>query len=466
MKLKIPSIPVNSNGKLDKSSLPEPTIENLIKEDYIAPRNDVEKIICKIYSEIFNIDIAKIGIMSDFYELGGDSFTAIKVIYEIKKQLNVNILVKNIMYNPIIKDLANDIMSNKNKNAIFIEKKNEKEFPASSILSNSVFDANKIRLFILKLFSANMKSFFKLSDNIDIQKLEEAFNVILERHEILRANFIEKKVNGKRKMYLKVRENRKIKIEHYTVDNFSKFTRKFNIKKDLLIRVGIIDQYQLLVIDIDHRISDGYSLGIIFNELNSIYYNKKLEALPIQYSDYAIYYDQILNSDILLDQLDYYEFLFSDSYGKKVNMVTKFNSNKSKRKLKIIHINSDSKFHDKVDKISKQFELSKISILLTVYCIILSLYCGNDNILIGLISSNRNNYYTQNLIGLFARFIPVLVKREDLSLVDLIRKVMDILLTITSYNLPYSKISKKFDLPICNSWFKFDPYEMTKNDVK
>ncbi|ORX77432.1 acetyl-CoA synthetase-like protein [Anaeromyces robustus] len=468
--IRIYELPLTNNGKLDKKALPKPNIEDLNKEKYVAPVTETEKIICKIYSDMFNMAENEIGIMSDFYELGGNSLNAIRTVAEIKKFCNVHITMKDVMKNSTIKDLAMAIenikLSNK-FNSTVIEKRNQNEFPSTSILSNFTYNANHFDLDFLSEYSGNMVSYYQLPKDVQIQKLTDALAVIFDRHDILRSYFIEKEINGKYKMFVKTRDHVEVKIEEYTIENFSKFIRPFDITKDLLIRVGMINK-SVLMIDMDHRIADGYSFGILINELNVIYNNGKLEELPIQYSDYAIYYDELVHSESYSNQMNYYQSLF-EGYHENLRIITKENSMKSeseneKKKYNEVSITTDTEFYDKINSISKKYGLSKTAILLTVYSLILSIYSNNTSIYTALISSNRNNSSTENLIGLFAKYIPILVKIEDLSLIDIIKNVMNMLLTVYDYNLPFSTVSETLGLPTCNSWFKFDPYEMQGGD--
>lgn len=68
-------IPLNVNGKVDKRKLPTPEID---VEEYVAPRNTSEKIICDAFSKM--LGIPEVGIDSDFSALGGDSIKAINVV--------------------------------------------------------------------------------------------------------------------------------------------------------------------------------------------------------------------------------------------------------------------------------------------------------------------------------------------------------------------------------------------------
>eukprot|EP00833_Pecoramyces_ruminatium_P006152 jgi/Orpsp1_1/1180184/evm.model.c7180000072423.1 len=135
---KINKIPITFNGKLDRKGLPEPKEEDFITETYVAPVNNIEKIICKIYNEVFNIPGVMIGRMHDFYELGGDSLNAIRVSSRIEKELKIKIYIKDIMNHSKICDLSEKIESiikddnNENNKMEIIIKRNSKEFPITS----------------------------------------------------------------------------------------------------------------------------------------------------------------------------------------------------------------------------------------------------------------------------------------------------------------------------------------------
>jgi len=103
--IKISKLPLSSTGKLDRKGLPEPQKRDFITEEYVAPETVIEKVICKVYSEIFNIPLNIIGRMNDFYELGGDSLNGIRVSSKIEKELNIKIYLKDIMTHSMICDL-------------------------------------------------------------------------------------------------------------------------------------------------------------------------------------------------------------------------------------------------------------------------------------------------------------------------------------------------------------------------
>jgi acyl-CoA synthetase (AMP-forming)/AMP-acid ligase II len=68
--------PLNRNGKLDRKALPNPEFIN--QDNYVAPTNQHEKLICDAFSKVLNLE--KVGINDDFFPLGGNSISAIKLV--------------------------------------------------------------------------------------------------------------------------------------------------------------------------------------------------------------------------------------------------------------------------------------------------------------------------------------------------------------------------------------------------
>ncbi|MCB9096302.1 MAG: amino acid adenylation domain-containing protein [Arcobacter sp.] len=98
--------PVTRNGKIDYKSLP--SIESLIgkNESYLAPRNELEKEICVIWSEILGIAEEKIGINDNFFKLGGNSILAIKLVTKLNKHFKAQLSIVNLFTNQTIRYLT------------------------------------------------------------------------------------------------------------------------------------------------------------------------------------------------------------------------------------------------------------------------------------------------------------------------------------------------------------------------
>jgi amino acid adenylation domain-containing protein len=94
--MEVANIPLTANGKIDKKSLPEFNAEEQIKDQYVAPRTDSERLLVKIWEDV--LKVSNIGITHDFFDLGGHSLLAVQIVNQIKKHtgkiLPISVLFK------------------------------------------------------------------------------------------------------------------------------------------------------------------------------------------------------------------------------------------------------------------------------------------------------------------------------------------------------------------------------------
>lgn len=80
--MQIETLPLNRNGKLDRKALPDPDV--LSGHKYVKPQNKMEQAVIEVYEEI--LGVSPIGIEDNFFDLGGDSIKAIKVISKLRER--------------------------------------------------------------------------------------------------------------------------------------------------------------------------------------------------------------------------------------------------------------------------------------------------------------------------------------------------------------------------------------------
>ena len=286
--IKIETIPMTNNGKLDRRAFSEPNINDILKEDYVPPETEVEKFLCRNYSELFNINKKEVGKQSDFYELGGDSINSIHVSSIIEKKFTIKVSIKEILKKYILSKLSNYIeecIRNAKKgkrNSGIIEKRKIKEFPLTSQQLGVYLDCAKHPNNTIY----NITTTIKLNNNIDKEKLKASFEKIFRKHEIFRSKYIEKEINGKTEIYGVIDENCTLRFEEYSYSNVNAFMKPFNLSQGPLFRVGFIGN-EILMIDMHHIIADGSSIAIIAKELINYYSGMEdsTSSLEIQYTD-------------------------------------------------------------------------------------------------------------------------------------------------------------------------------------
>ncbi|WP_428231991.1 amino acid adenylation domain-containing protein [Flavobacterium sp.] len=103
------ALPLTPNGKIDKKALPAVSTEDSIQLEYLAPANEIEEQLVTIWQDI--LGSKKTGVTDNFFALGGHSLKAIQVISKIQKEFNIKIDLKELYYEPTIKNLARYIES-------------------------------------------------------------------------------------------------------------------------------------------------------------------------------------------------------------------------------------------------------------------------------------------------------------------------------------------------------------------
>ena len=105
--LLLDQLPLLPNGKIDRQSLPNPTISLSLEADYEAPRNEVEEKLITIWEK--TLQISGIGRNHDIFKIGGNSINSLKIISSIQKEFAIELSLGDLFLNPILSDLAENI---------------------------------------------------------------------------------------------------------------------------------------------------------------------------------------------------------------------------------------------------------------------------------------------------------------------------------------------------------------------
>lgn len=429
-------IPLLPNGKVDRRKLPLPL---MVDSDYVHedPTNDIEKNISLIWSEVLKRD--RVGILDNFFNIGGHSLLAIQVLTRIRKHFEVDLSLKNIFEFPTIKKLSAYIQTQEKSNnitPISVSKNNDRNFyPLSFIQEQFMF----LQHFKLNNSMYNVPILLKIHDKLNIEALTKSITEVLNRHQVLKINL--KIIDNKTYQYIQERSIQEI-FEYYP-DQFCRHSmmelvskeseRPFDLYNDSLIRIKLISVNQeehYLFLNFHHIVVDVTSLNIFLNELFSCYENlsqNKPINLPIpslQYLDYANWQHEQENIQRIASQLDYWRNQLGGTLPKlqlPVNKITNKHIGES------VSFEIDIDTTRKLKQISYKNGASLFITMLTAFSIILNRYSSQDEILIGTAVSLRDQEIFESQIGPFINTLILRIKISEgnsfLSLLDNVKKV-------------------------------------------
>ncbi len=291
--VKLASLPLLPNGKVDRDRLPQPGIE--LAEVYAPPHDDVERKMVEIWSELLGLDSSRIGVETSFFELGGHSLKATLMVSRIHREFQVKVALAEIFTTPHIRGLAGIIRGKVTDRFTPLEPVEEKLYYPLSPAQR--------RLYILQQFDRanlayNMPAVMELDGALDMERLTAAFRGLIARHQSLRTSF-------------HARAQEPVQVIHrldeirFEIDDpalmpdacclgpdqiICHFIRPFDLSRAPLLRVGLVHRAGekcLLVLDMHHIICDGVSMNLFTREFMALYAGEELPPIRVHYRDYA-----------------------------------------------------------------------------------------------------------------------------------------------------------------------------------
>jgi len=392
--MQIESIPMTRNGKLDKRALPD--IEAGTGSEYVAPRNEAEETICRIFSEILKVD--KVSVKDSFFALGGHSLRATRLVNQIEAETGTRIALKTVFANTTPERLAQIISGAPAEDYVPIPKAAEKEYYLMS-------SAQKRTYLICQMnpngIAYNMPETIKLTGEVRPDSLKSAFQKMIDRHEKLRTQFLMIDGEPVQKILDHAEADFEYVVDHETPEEVlvSNFVRPFDLSKVPLVRARLVDRgdYHLLSIDMHHIIGDGMSMGTFVRELNALYNGEELAPLTHQFKDYS---EWMRNRDFS-KQAEYWKSQFDDEIP-VLDMPLDFvrpQEHDFRGAMVIDHTGKE--LGERIKKLAIQTETTEFMVLLSTAMILLSKYSRQEDIVIGTPISGRTHKDTEEMLGMF-----------------------------------------------------------------
>jgi amino acid adenylation domain-containing protein len=106
--VKIDALPLTARGKIDRSALPEPAIENTLRdEEFVAPQSPIEKRLAEIVRDLLHV--ASVSVNDNFFLLGGHSLLGTQLIVKIRSAFSVDLSLRSLFDAPTIAELSREI---------------------------------------------------------------------------------------------------------------------------------------------------------------------------------------------------------------------------------------------------------------------------------------------------------------------------------------------------------------------
>ncbi len=454
-------IPLTASGKIDRRSLPQP--EATAAGEYLAPRDEVEKKLVDIWSEILEIDRKWIGIDANFFELGGHSLKATALVLRIHKNFDVNISLSRVFQLSTIRRLAKSIAGAVIDRFISIGPAEKKEYYALS-------PAQK-RLYILQQMEENRTSYnmfhaVVLKGDLSKETLEGVFRKMIRRYESLRTSF---EMIGNKPVQ-RIHDDVEFEIEYYNLSTdytdysddkedkihyssfiIHHFIHPFDLSIAPLLRAGLIkeaDKRHILVLDMHHIAVDGTSVGIFIDEFVKLYSGAQLPPVKLQYKDFSEWQRKWFDSGGLKSREEYWLKQFEGEvpllnlpFDYERPAVQTFDFDR-------VVFEVDKELTALIKKLVSETGATLYMVLLAAYCILLAKYGDQEDIVVGTGVVGRTHPDMEQIIGMFVNMLALRsYPRGNKTLGLFLEEMKDsVLAAFENQDYPFDELVKKLNL--------------------
>ncbi|HEX3129736.1 MAG TPA: amino acid adenylation domain-containing protein, partial [Thermoanaerobaculia bacterium] len=446
----IDALPLTATGKLDRRALAriEPQEGSADGETFVAPRTPAEELLATIWIEV--LGVSRVGSHQDFFELGGHSLLATQVASRIREEFRVDLPLRRIFEASTLSAMAAAVLDAEGAPAAPPIRRASKrgELPLSFAQE---------RLWVLDRIQSggsayNIPLALSAEGRLDPRRLAEALSGVVRRHEVLRTVFAERDGGPVQVILpsfevplpavdlrglpesLRAAEARRLAA--------AEAMRPFDLALGPLLRatlVDLADEKSLVLLDLHHIVTDGWSMGVLVREVNALYAGRRLPELPVQYADFAVWQRSWLSGEVLDRQIAWWRERLR---GAPAALELPADHPRPPVQTQRGAEHAFSLDSGRILDTARQEGVTPFMVLAAGLFALLSRLSGQRDLTIGSPIANRNRIETEELIGFF---VNTLVLRADLARAetfrDLLRQVREASLGAYAHqDVPFEKL--------------------------
>ncbi len=461
----VDQFPLTQHGKIDRRGLSKSSaVVGVTDAGHTAARTSAERSLHTIWQEF--LAVSEFGVHDNFFDLGGHSLLASRILAKISVQLGVSLPLRSLFDHPTIAQLAQQLDADGTPGPVAsvpdIHNAATSGVQRPTVTQEHVLDAERL---LPGLPQFSLPFAFKIAGALDVDLLQRCVNDVVRRHDALRTRFSHEQ--GQWVLDILPPDACRIAVE---VEDFSIFELAEAQKLALMIQASELRKafqpeswpllrFKLVKLDaathvllftIHHAITDGWSIGVIFDEISECYDAYLNARQPdygdssIQFSDFAAWQRQWSSSAGAAEQLSFWQQklksarpVFADGdYGA---------SGSEDGGLAYVPMEFTGQLLDGIRDLSRSNECTTFITLLAGFMGALHQTTGRTDLCVGTAMANRRIVSTEKMMGLVEN--TVLVRTQlagERTGRDLLQAVRETLLEAFAYQeLPFELLASQ-----------------------
>ncbi|MBU8900903.1 amino acid adenylation domain-containing protein, partial [Corallococcus sp. M34] len=449
------ALPLNSNGKVDRKSLPAPEAPSSASS-FVAPRTPVEETLANLFASVLHLD--RVGIHDDFFALGGHSLLATQVVSRIRSDLRVELPLRALFEAPTVAALALRIDSLPGARVHVLEPTSRESKLALSFAQQRLWLIDQLQP---GSASYNLSIALRLHGSVNVEALRHTFEALTERHESLRTTFAEH--HGEPVQHIHPPSRWVLPITNLSAlpdpEREAEARRlaeneawqPFNLAKGPLLRTALLrlgEEHHVLLLTMHHIVSDGWSMGILVREIAALYAalntgtTPNLPPLPVQYADFATRQRQWLQGEALEAQLGYWKDQLAGAPSVLELPTDRPRPAVQSQRGARVTLYLGTALSDALKALAQREGVTPFMLLLAAFQTLLARYTAQDDISVGSPIAGRTQAETEGLIGFFINTLVLRARMTpDLTFKELLAQVRATTLSAYEHqHVPFEKL--------------------------
>lgn len=407
---RLDSLPKNVNGKLDRTVLLPPGLDEY-KTTYKEPKSHCEKRICQGFEEVLHC--GRVGVDDDFFKLGGDSINVLKLAEFLS---DIELAPELVLIGRVPARIA----------ALLEEKQEDKLEKHSKKREEYVLTDSQIGVYLECVNDPqstmyNIPMCCELPAAIDVDKFKDAVKKAVSMHPSFGVNIALNKGTPVMRLHPEYLRADVSQWETEDIEAVKRtFVRPFRLEGEPLYRMALYrcGSKCYFLFDVHHIIFDGTSVKVFLDEISKLYQGEKPESEEISLMDFSVYEESLKDTAKYQKAREFFagKFAGEDIGEALIKDYKKKTITPASNEVRISLGEELSSMA--VEQFVRQKGISENTLFLGAFSYTLGKFSGENKSLFCTVNNGRHTVNMANSTGMFVRTLPICHSWEESASVE------------------------------------------------
>ncbi|MFE9327902.1 amino acid adenylation domain-containing protein [Nocardia sp. NPDC052278] len=409
------ALPLNASGKLDRKALPTP---EFIGQPYREPSTPLERSVAEVFADVLGIE--RVGADDDFFDLGGNSLVATRVVARLGAAIGNRVPVRAVFEAPTVAALAAAVAPGAGQ-------RREVPLVAGARPAQIPLSLAQQRMWFLNQFDTesavnNLPVAVRLTGALDIAALQQAVADLVERHETLRTVYPADRDGIAHQVIVPAAQAvpdltpQQVTPDAVHAKIVEIIAPGFDVTDQVPLRGALFQvapENEYVLVFVAHHISaDGWSMGPMTRDLMLAYASRAAgtppawQPLPVQYADFSLWQREVLGSEddpesLITAQAEFWRTTLAGLPDELNLPADRPRPTTQSFAGGTVGFTVDPRVHRRLREIGREQNATIFMVVHTALAIFLARLSGTEDIAVGTPTAGRGAAELDDVIGMF-----------------------------------------------------------------